>query len=197
MYIISGWNNLIDILNVIKKTNFTIINHIIWSFKWGVYAKKKYVSSHYHILFLVKNKKNYIFKPQYINPKNKKGHPYEKDVWNWDNYHRGNDPDHIKGHPCQLPLMLLEKMIIISSNKENWIGDIFSGSGGTLLACKKLERNCISIEKIPDYLKIIKKKAKIINTENKIKNIEEESIEKNIKKPESKIENYWNKKFKR
>jgi len=111
------------------------------------------------------NEKKYIFKPQYSNPKTqRKGFKYEKDVWYWPKYNRGNDPNHIKGHPCQLPIMLMKKMIKISSNPGDWIGDIFSGSGGTLLACRELGRHCISIEKNQDYLDIINKKAKISQT---------------------------------
>ena len=162
MYIVSGWTNIGAILNAIKNTNFVLKNHIIWFFEWGVFTNKKYITSHYHIPFLVKEEKSYTFKPQYSNPKTKrKGFKYEKDVWYWPKYNRGNDTDHIKGHPCQLPIILMKKMIKISSNPGNWVGDIFSGSGGTLLACRELGRHCISIERNSDYLEIIKKKARI------------------------------------
>ncbi|MFW9820510.1 MAG: DNA methyltransferase, partial [Candidatus Thorarchaeota archaeon] len=43
----------------------------------------------------------------------------------------------------------------------DWVADIFSGSGGTLLASRELGRSCISIEKNPDYKKIIEQKAKV------------------------------------
>jgi DNA modification methylase len=55
----------------------------------------------------------------------------------------------------------MNKMIKISSDPGDWVGDIFSGSGGTLLACRELGRHCISIERNPDYLEIIKRKARI------------------------------------
>lgn len=165
MYIVSGWSNIGDILNAVKKTRFIIKNHLIWFFEWGVFTKRKYITSHYHILFLVKKDKEYTFKPQYSNPNTKrKGHKYEKDVFYWPKYNRGNDPDRIKGHPCQLPLVLLRKIIRISSNEEDWIGDIFSGSGGTLRASRELGRHCISFELNPDYKSIIEKKA-LLNQE--------------------------------
>ena len=162
MYIVSGWSNIGDILNAINRTGFILKNHCIWFFEWGVFAKTKYITSHYHIPFLVKDEKNYTFKPQYVNPNTKrKGHPYEKDVWYWPKYNRGNDPDRIKGHPCQLPLVLLRKMMKISSNMGDWVGDVFSGSGGTLLASRQLGRNCISIERNSAYREIIGEKARI------------------------------------
>ncbi|MHA1143686.1 MAG: DNA-methyltransferase [Candidatus Helarchaeota archaeon] len=161
LYVISGWTRIGEILNAVKKTNFTLLNHIIWHFSWGVFTKKKYVTSHYHILFLVKDKKNYKFYPQYSNPNTKrKGEKYENDVWYWPKYNRGNDPDRIKGHPCQLPIVMLEKIIKISSDPCDWVGDIFSGSGGTILACRRLGRNVIGFEINKEYESIIKKKAR-------------------------------------
>ncbi len=161
MYIVSGWTNIGAILNAIKNTDFIVKNHVIWFFEWGVYAKKKFVTSHYHIPFLVKDEKNYYFKPYTVNPKStRKGMPYEKDVWYWPKYNRGNDPDHIKGHPCQLPITLLKHMLKLSTTPGDWVGDVFSGSGGTLLACREMGRNCISFEKNSDYLEIIKQKVK-------------------------------------
>jgi site-specific DNA-methyltransferase (adenine-specific) len=161
MYIVSGWTNIGAILNAIDKTGFIVKNHNIWFYEWGVYTNRKFVTSHYHIPFLVKKEKNYTFNPYNVNKKStRKGNPYEKDVWYWPKYNRGNDPDHIKGHPCQLPIVLLKHMIQISTNPGDWVGDVFSGSGGTLLASRELGRNCISFEKNPDYKKIIEQKAK-------------------------------------
>ena len=94
MYVVSGWSNIGDILNAIDRTDFIIKNHIIWFFEWGVFTNRKYVTSHYHIPFLVKDDKKFTFKPQWSNPNTKrKGAKYEKDVWYWPKYNRGNDPD--------------------------------------------------------------------------------------------------------
>jgi len=176
MYVVSGWTRIGDILNAVKKTKFHIVNHIVWKFSWGVFTSRKYVTSHYHILFLVKDLKNYKFFPQTKNPKTKrKGNKYEEDVLFWPKYNRGNDPDRINGHPCQLPLCLLNRLIKISSEEGDWIGDLFSGSGGTTLAARKLNRNVIAIEKNKEYEKIIKKKAKfglIIIPESKKKTLD-------------------------
>lgn len=158
-YLVSGWTRLREILNAVARIPFFLINHVIWAYSWGVYAKRKYVTSHYHILFLVKDKKNYTFKPQYVNPNTKrKGNPYERDVWFWPEYNRGNDPHRIKGHPCQLPIVLLEKMIKISTNEGDWIADAFSGSAGCALAALNLNRNVASFEINPEYKNVMEKK---------------------------------------
>jgi site-specific DNA-methyltransferase (adenine-specific) len=151
LYIISGWTNLQYILNAIKKTDFHMLNHAIWHFSWGVYTKRRFVTSHYHIVLLVKNKKNYQFYKQ---------KHYDEDVFYWKEYNRGNDPHRIKGHPCQLPIVLLEKLILTSSAKGDLVGDVFSGSGGTILASRMTDRDVIGFEIRKEYESIIKQKAK-------------------------------------
>ena len=44
-------------------------------------------------------------------------------------------------HPTQKPIGLLENLIRIASKKNDIILDPFMGSGTTIVACKKLERN--------------------------------------------------------
>ena len=151
LYIISGWTNLQYILNAINTTNFHMLNHAIWHFSWGVYTKRRFVTSHYHIILLVKNPKKYQFYKQ---------KHYDEDVFFWKEYNRGNDPDRIKGHPCQLPIVLLEKLILTSSSVDDLVGDVFSGSGGTILAARRSGRDVIGFEIRKDYKPIIEEKAK-------------------------------------
>lgn len=55
MYIFSGWNYLKDLLIAIDECKLTTVNHLIWKYQFGVVTKRKYVTSHYHCLFLCKN----------------------------------------------------------------------------------------------------------------------------------------------
>ena len=57
-YIISGWTNLRELMNSCHNAGFTTQNHIIWKYDFGVYTRKKFVSSHYHILRLSKVQDN-------------------------------------------------------------------------------------------------------------------------------------------
>lgn len=54
MYIFSGWNNLKDILVAIDEVGLDTINHIIWKYQFGVVTQRKFVTSHYHCLYLCK-----------------------------------------------------------------------------------------------------------------------------------------------
>jgi hypothetical protein len=47
----------LDVLSAIDKHNLHIQNHIIWKFNFGTFTKNKYVTSHYHILYVLKSKK--------------------------------------------------------------------------------------------------------------------------------------------
>ncbi len=57
LYVFSGWNRLRDVLQALDETGFTTINHLIWKYQFGVFTKKRYVTSHYHILFAAKDPK--------------------------------------------------------------------------------------------------------------------------------------------
>lgn len=63
-----------------------------------------------------------------------------------------------KLHPTEKPLKLFEYLIESSSNKGDVVLDPFLGSGTTAVACKKLKRHCIGIEKEEKYIEISKKR---------------------------------------
>jgi len=63
MYVFSGWNNLKDILTALDENGFTTINHIIWKYQFGVVTSKKFVTSHYHCLYVCKNNNERKFFP--------------------------------------------------------------------------------------------------------------------------------------
>ena len=63
-------------------------------------------------------------------------------------------------HPTQKPVDINEFLIKKSTNENETILDPFAGSGTTGVACKKLNRNYILIEKEPEYIEIIKNRLK-------------------------------------
>lgn len=62
-YIVSGWSKLRELMNSCHTAGFITQNHIIWKYDFGVYARNKFISSHYHILRLskVENNNNLTF----------------------------------------------------------------------------------------------------------------------------------------
>ena len=61
--------------------------------------------------------------------------------------------DKFKFHTTQKPLKMFEYLVNVSSNENDLILDCFSGSGTTAIACYKLKRRFICIEKNYDYWK--------------------------------------------
>ena len=59
-----------------------------------------------------------------------------------------------KFHPTQKPVALFEYLIRTYTNEGDTVLDNCSGSGTTGVACKRLNRNFILIEKEPEYCKI-------------------------------------------
>nr|MDO8112542.1 site-specific DNA-methyltransferase [Candidatus Sigynarchaeota archaeon] len=127
-YLLSGWTNLNDLLNAIKQTNLILVNHIIWKYQFGVFTKRKFVSSHYHVLFLVKNENDYFFN---------KCEQYAEDVWIIPrNYMPGQ-----KKNGTKLPEDLIIKCINFSSRPGDIIFDPFMGNATTAVCAKGLYRH--------------------------------------------------------
>lgn len=61
-------------------------------------------------------------------------------------------------HPTQKPLALCEYLIKTYTNEGELVLDNCLGSGTTAVACKKLKRQCIGIEKEEKYIEISKKR---------------------------------------
>lgn len=70
-----------------------------------------------------------------------------------------------KVHPTQKPIELLEWLINTYSNENDLVLDNTMGSGSTGVACKKLSRNFVGIEKDEKYFEIAKQRIEEIVVE--------------------------------
>ncbi|MHA2060560.1 MAG: DNA-methyltransferase, partial [Candidatus Ranarchaeia archaeon] len=132
-YVISGWTHLEDILVAAKQQDLHLLNHIIWKYQFGVFTRKKFVTSHYHILLFVKNLKKYYF--------NKIEH-YPLDVWEIPRkYLKGEQKN-----PTKLPENLINRCIDFSSKPGDLVLDPFIGNGTTAVCAKKRYRYFIGFE---------------------------------------------------
>ena len=61
-------------------------------------------------------------------------------------------------HPTQKPVELVERALINSSKKGQLVLDLFGGSGSTLIACEKTNRNSRLMELDPKYCDVIVKR---------------------------------------
>jgi site-specific DNA-methyltransferase (adenine-specific) len=138
MYVFSGWNRLRDILEGLDAAGLTTVNHLIWKYQFGVFTKKKYVTSHYHILFVVKDPKKYTF--------NKLDH-YPEDVWTIQReYWKGKMKT-----PTKLPREIVRKILSYSSNPGDLVLDPFLGSGTVAIVAQQEGRHFLGFEVVPEY----------------------------------------------
>lgn len=79
-----------------------------------------------------------------------------KDVWTG-SLTKQSEKDFGK-HPTQKPEYLLERIVLASTQEGDTILDPFLGSGTTAVVAKKLNRQCIGIEKDDDYIELAKQR---------------------------------------
>lgn len=78
--------------------------------------------------------------------------PLIPDVWN--DIHRIRHRKRRDEHPCQLPVPLLERLILMTTDVDDIVLDPFMGTGTTGVAAKQLGRKYIGIDIDSDYIKI-------------------------------------------
>jgi len=161
MYVFSGWNNLKDILSALDDVGFTTVNHIIWKYQFGVVTKKKYVTSHYHCLYVCKNDKKKKFYPFSRFKKDSKTdngrslhYKDKEDVWEIKReYWTGKEKT-----PTKLPADLIKKILLYSSRKNDLVLDPFLGSGQVAVVSKMLGREYYGFEIVKEYYNFAKKR---------------------------------------
>lgn len=197
-------------------------NEIIWSYKRWSNSRKGLLNSHQIIYFYSKTDKfkfntlytNYskttnldqIFQKRARNENGKTGYKKDSsgnvelleskkgvplsDVWEIP-YLNPKAKERV-GYPTQKPLLLLERIIEISTDEEDLVLDPFCGSGTTLVAAKLLQREYIGIDSSIDAINLsqyrldnpIKTNSQVVlKTENSYHNIlneiEAEIVERN------------------
>ena len=150
MYIVSGWTNLLDVLLAIEQNGLELINHIIWKYNFGVSTKHKFVTSHYHILYCrKKDRAETKFNPYCrfgAAEKDSEGSSMLycdlEDVWTIGrDFKKGRTKNR-----NELPVELLRKMILYSSDENDLICDFFLGSFSTAKVARSLGRYSTGFE---------------------------------------------------
>ncbi len=130
--------------------------------------------SHYGILFYAKNQReNKFYEIRYPHKRCRKCgyllkdyggkkkilHPFGPLVSDiWSDIHRIRHNKHRDPHPCQLPVHLLERILLMSTDEDDVVLDPFMGTGTTAVAAARLGRNVIGIDIDPQYVQITQQK---------------------------------------
>ncbi|MFZ2725456.1 MAG: site-specific DNA-methyltransferase [Methylococcaceae bacterium] len=183
LYIFTTWQHAPEIFSFLKQ-HLLMINEIIWDRRVPSMGGtiRKYSSVHDNIGFFVKNKHDYYFDLDAIripyDAKTKKARSRAlfvgekwlelgynpKDIWSISRLHRIHAER--ENHPTQKPLALIERMIKASCPENGLVLDPFAGSGTTLEAAYRHNRNSIAYEINPNYCTIIEDRMRrIMNCE--------------------------------
>lgn len=172
-----AFSNIIEFIPLVKSFNFLWQdkNSVVWGRGKGRGSSQHLKSLREEILHFTKNKtytwNNLKVLREVIAPYMKDGKPrgwFLNHIPDSDGIHKRvrwtglgnvwcysapqwNGKEDKRVHPCQKPLILMERLILLSSNEGDVILDPFCGSGSTLVACKKLNRQFIGIEKDEKY----------------------------------------------
>ena len=149
IYIVSGYTNLYHILAALRETGLREVNHIIWKYNFGVYTSRKYVSSHYHILFYEKpgGERTFDLESRFgVKEKDldnrSLNYQDREDVWI---INREYKPGQVK-NKNELPADLLVKMMQYSSNEGDLVCDMFLGGFSTARVAIGLNRRATGFE---------------------------------------------------
>ena len=163
MYVFSGWNNLRDILNAIEAAGFTVVNHIIWKYQFGVVTKRRFVASHYHCLYVCKNERQRKFYPfarftkAARDSEGRSLHYRDKeDVWTIPREYWHGD----KKTPTKLPREIIEKILAYSSREGDVVLDPFLGSGQVAMVAKMMGRRYLGFEIVKAYYDFASRRLK-------------------------------------
>jgi len=140
--------------------------------------------AHYGILFYTKETKGTkIYELRYPHKRDRKQgylwkdyggkkdllHPFGplvSDVWT--DIHRIKHNGKRDPHPCQLPIHLMDRLILLTTDENDIVLDPFSGTGTTAISAKRLGRRYIGFELDKKYADISQQKLEQINPNYKI-----------------------------
>ncbi len=141
-------------------------NIIIWNFDWGGSTNKRFAPRYEYVFWFTKDKEKYKFNLDSIKipALNYRPDRYKSqlknpsDVWKISMV-SGNFEERTE-HPAQYPERLIERIIGCSTFKNDIVLDPFMGSGTTAAVAKKMSRNYIGYEIVPEYIKISEDRLK-------------------------------------
>ncbi len=174
LYIFATWQFSPEIFCFLKK-HMIMVNEIIWDRRVPSMGgtTRKYSSVHDNIGFFAKTRKYFFdLDPVRIpyDPATKKARTRSifvgkkwlemgynpKDIWSISRLHRIHSER--EDHPTQKPLEIIERMVKSSSPEKGVVLDPFAGTGTTIEACFRNNRECIAFELNSEYCKTIRKR---------------------------------------
>lgn len=188
MWCFMGYENIIEFVPILRKYgNVHLENWVIWARAKGRGSSKHLKSQREDIFHITKSDKftwnNLKVLREVVCPYTKDGKPrgwfvtqdgkrvrwtglgnvwmYTAPWW--------KDKENRLIHPTQKPSMLIERLILLSSNEGDVVLDPFSGSGVTAVGCERLNRQYICIEKDENYFNASIERLKKVKRDKEVR----------------------------
>ena len=166
IWVIGSYHNIFRVGKIIQDLGFWILNDVIWNKNNPMpnFRGTRFTNAHETLIWASKSKKSkYTF--NYQSMKSFNDDLQMRSTWNLPicNGKERLKNNGIKVHSTQKPEALLHRIILASSNKDDFILDPFLGSGTTAVVSKKLGRSYFGIEKEKIYFEAANKRIKNTN----------------------------------
>ena len=147
----------------IKSVGFSVRNWIKWYETFGVNCSNKFNRTSRHIFYCVKDPSAFCFNPEpvtrpsdrqtkYGDSRASTGGKIWDDVWQIPRL-TGTCSERIPDFPTQLPLALVEPIVLCASMPGDLVVDPFNGSGTTGVASVRNGRKYVGIEKSETFVR--------------------------------------------
>jgi site-specific DNA-methyltransferase (adenine-specific) len=141
----------------LKATGFTVRSWVKWYETFGVNCSNKFNRTSRHIFYAVKDSSSFVFNPEpvtrpsdrqtkYGDSRAAAGGKIWDDVWQIPRL-TGTCAERIPDFPTQLPLALVEPIVLCASMPGDLVVDPFNGSGTTGVASVRSGRKYVGVEK--------------------------------------------------
>jgi len=149
---------------ILKRRGLTLRSWIKWYETFGVNCQGKFNRTSRHIFYAVKDDKSFVFNPEpvtrpsdrqtkYGDSRASDGGKLWDDVWQIPRL-TGTCAERIPDFPTQLPLALVEPIVLCASKPGDLVVDPFNGSGTTGVASIRNGRKYVGIEKSETFADI-------------------------------------------
>jgi site-specific DNA-methyltransferase (adenine-specific) len=149
LFVVSGYTHLYEVLGALRSSPLKEVNHIVWKYPFGVWTTRKFVSSHYHVLYwaMPGGRRTFNLEARYgLAERSDEGGSLNyldrEDVWTLGREYK---PGRAKNRN-ELPMALLEKIVQYASNEGDLVCDLFLGGGSTARAAIGLNRRFAGFE---------------------------------------------------
>ncbi len=131
-----------------KEFGLQLHHRVIWTFGHGLHCTHRFSGRHETILVMTKPGAQYTYEVDSTAPADIQEvvlRDWDTQIWDIVNV-KSNHPEKTT-HPCQFPVELVERCLLMLTKPGDEVLDPFSGVGSTLVACERWDRIGTGIDK--------------------------------------------------